>query len=378
MDKAQTYNVKETSNREHIIMRTSVIGIVVNLLLAGLKIIIGIVTSSIAITSEGVNNATDSLSSFLTIIGTKLSAHRPTRKHPFGFGRIEYLTSLVIVFMIIITGFEFLKSSIKLIKNPVDMNLPVIILIIIAFSAFIKLILGLYTISAGKKVCSDTLIAVGMEGRNDCLTSVVTILSSVIYLCFHISLDAWAGIIISIFILKAGFDLIKDTISVILGESTNKELADKLYLEIRNTDCILNVADMILHNYGPESYSGSVNIEVDHKKTIGEVYEIIHTLQLRIMHEYGVTMVFGMYAVDNDEPDMSKTRTIIAQFVKDHEHVISFHALFIRPEEKLLYCDLVVDYEEKNWETLKLDFEKYLRSMFPDYTMEIVIETEYV
>lgn len=289
---------QDPETREGMIAGTSGLGIVVNLLVASIKVILGLLSSSIAIVSEGVNNAADALTSVLTLIGTKLAGKKPDEKHPFGYGRIEYLTSLIIAILILITGFEMLTSAVTLIFHPKEMDISVVALLAVAISAVIKFFLGVYTIKMGKKADSGALVAVGLDCRNDSFVSVVTILSAVIFLVFHISVDAYVGVFTSFLILKAGYEVLKDTVSELLGRPGEAELAAQLYKEIRATDGVLNAADMMLHNYGPDAYSGSVNLELDHDMTVGEVYEFLHDLQLRIMRDYHVTMVFGIYAVD--------------------------------------------------------------------------------
>lgn len=369
---------QDPNTREGVAITTSALGIIVNLMLAAIKIVIGIMVSSIAVISEGINNATDSASSILTIVGTKLAGLRPNKKHPFGFGRIEYLTSLVISILILVTGAELLIGSFKLIFTPMEMSLSYVTLIIIAASAIVKLILGSYTIRMGKKVDSGSLIAVGTDCRNDFFASLVTILSALIFLFFELSVDAYAGIITALLILKAGFDILSETVSNLLGTPANEELAAKLYEEIKATPGVLNAADMMLHNYGPDQYSGSINLEIDHEKTIGEIYEIIHALQLRIMHQYGIVMVFGMYAVDGDHDVVKRMREQIASFVSGYDHVTSYHALYLSPGTNEIYCDLVVDYELRDWNALKTRFTEYMNALYPEKKLQLTIETDYV
>lgn len=369
---------QDPSSREGIISVTSVLGILANLLIAAVKVVIGLLASSIAIMSEGVNNASDALTSVLALIGTKLAGKHPDEKHPFGYGRIEYLTSLVIAVLILVTGVEMLTSSVKLVFAPEEMSISILSLVIIAVSALIKFFLGIYTIRMGKKADSSTLEAVGIDCRNDSFISVITILSAVIFLVFHLSIDAYVGIFTSLIIIKAGLEVLKDTVGDLLGRPGEKELANKLYKEIRSTDGILNAADMMLHNYGPDAYSGSVNVEIDQSKSVGDVYQFLHELQLRIMHEYHVTMVFGVYAVDNDREYSKELRRTVGQFVTSHEHVKSFHAVYLDPHSDKLYCDLVVDYNLRDWEPLKEEFSAYMKEKCPDKTLELTIETEFV
>ncbi len=369
---------QDPETRQGVVMATSAVGIIVNVLLASVKVAIGVLANSIAVISEGINNATDSLSSVITMVGAKLSNKRPTKKHPFGYGRIEYITSLIIAGLIIATAVELLKSSIKLIIEPQDLTVNTLTLIIIAASALVKLWLAWYTIKKGKQVNSGILVAMGTDSRNDCIVSAVTIVSAVVFIVFKFSVDAYAGIITSLFIFKAGFDILKDTLANLLGQPVEKETADELYSIIRSTPGVLNAADMILHNYGPDRYSGSVNIEMDHQMTVEQLYSTIHKLQLDIMHQKGITMVFGIYAVDRDHSEIKQMRQQIAQYVRGKEHIISYHALYLEPQTNLIYVDLVVDYDLKDWDGLRTDFTEYMHNLYPDNKIELTIETEYV
>lgn len=369
---------QDPENREDIISMTSGLGIFTNIILALAKILIGVMASSIAIISEGMNNSADVLSAVITLIGTKLAGKHPDEKHPFGYGRVEYLVSLIISVLILVTGIEMISSSVELILHPEELKISYLALAIVAGSAIVKFLLGIYTIKMGKKADSNALIGVGLDSRNDSFASIITIVSSLAFLLFHVSLDAYAGILISILILKAGLELMKDTLSDILGRAGEHELALDLYKEIRKTEGIDSAVDMMLHNYGPDAWSGSVNVEMDHKLSVGEAYQILHDLQLRIMYEYKVVMVFGIYAVDNDNPKSKELRKKIAAFVKEQEHVKSFHAVYLQEEAGKIYCDFIVDYEQKDWEGLRKEFIAYIKEFYPAYEIILTIETEFV
>ena len=369
---------QDSNSREGVIMTTSFLGVLVNIACALVKIIIGALAGSIAIITEGLNNAADVLSSVLAIVGTKLAGKHPTKKYPFGFGRIEYFTSLIISILILLTAYEALTESISLIANPKIMELSTLIIIIIAVSAVIKFGLGVYVEKQGEKINSATLIGIGKDSKSDCIISVVTIVASFVYLFFDISVDAYAGIITSIFIFKAGYGVLKDTVGDLIGTSGDRELATDLYNLIRQNPIVLNAADMMLHNYGPDRYSGSVNIEIDHARTVEEIYASIHAMQLEIMHEYNIVMVFGIYAVDRDHENVIEMRKYIGDFVAKTEHVVSFHALYIDPNNNDIYCDLVVDYDLRDWDELRNDFIEYMKTKYPENNLELVIETEFV
>ncbi len=369
---------QDPDSREGIIAATSALGIAVNLLVAAAKVILGLLASSIAIVSEGINNASDALTSVLTLVGSKLAGKHPDAKHPFGYGRIEYLTSLVIAGLILFTGIEMLISSVKLIFAPSELNISFLALAVVAVSAVIKFCLGVFTIKAGKKADSGALVGVGLDCRNDSFISIVTILSAVVFIVFHVSVDAYVGVLMSLLVIKAGFDVLRETVSELLGRPGNEELAAKLYKEIRSTPGILNAVDMMLHNYGPDAYSGSVNVEIDHEMSVGEAYDFLHELQLRIMHEHNVTMVFGVYAVDNDHEEVKAIRSSVASFVRTHEHVKSYHAIYLDPSSDKLYCDLIVDYELRDWEALREQFIAFMAESRPDKEIILTIETEFV
>jgi cation diffusion facilitator family transporter len=368
----------EPHARQKIITRTAILGIAVNLVIASTKIIVGTITSSLAILSEGMNNATDAATSVLTLVGAKLSGRHPDAKHPFGYGRIEYLTSLVVGILIVYTGFGLLLQSADGILHPVGMSVNVPAIVLVAVSAIAKFILGTYTIACGKKADSGLLTAVGRDGRNDSYFSVLTIASAAVYLMFHVSLDAFVGVVFSVIILKSGSETLRDTLSELIGRPGQEELERQLYKELRATPGILNAADMMLHNYGPNNYSGSVNLELDHKENLGDIYEFLHELQLRILQEYRVTMVFGLYAVNNDSARSAEMRTYIAQFVREREHVLSYHALYESAKSGKIYCDIVVDYELDDWEGLKNEFTAYMKKRYPKQEIDLTVETEYV
>ena len=366
------------AERTGIINRTAILGIVVNVLIAGVKIAAGLLASSIAIVSEGVNNAADALTSVLTMVGTRLAGRHPDAKHPFGYGRIEYLTGLVVAVVIIVSGVQMLIESVKLIFRPEELSISYVSLAIVAVSAVVKFFLGLYTIARGRVAQSDALVGVGLECRGDSYISIITIGVAVVFLLTGVSLDAYAGVVMSAIILKAGVEVLLKIVSELIGRPGEKELATKIYQLVRATPGVVGAADMMLHNYGPNAWSGSVNVEIDHAKSVGEVYAMLHELHFRIMHEEHVTMVFGVYAVDDDHVETRRIRRTILEYVKAHEHVKSFHAVYLEPGTNRLYCDLVVDYELADWGALRADFLDYMKAKVPGRDVVLTVETEFV
>ncbi|MBO7677288.1 MAG: cation transporter [Erysipelotrichaceae bacterium] len=367
----------DRNSREGVVSATSILSIIVNISVALLKIIVGILAASIAIVSEGVNNATDALSSLVTLIGIKLANRKPNKEHPFGYGRVEYITNMIIAAIILLSGTLTLRDSIIKIFRPEELNTTVVSIALVAVTAVIKYVLGTYTISQGKKVNSDTLVAVGMDCRNDSFVSLVTIGVSLIYILFNINIDALAGIFTSCLILKAGYEIMSSTVSELLGQPADEDLARALYKDIRSTEGVINAVDMVLHNYGPDMYTGSVNVEVDHKKTAAEIFEFLRILQGRIYEKYRVAMVFGIYAVDNDSKVNRKLRKQVADFAKENPHVKSYHAVYSDTKSNTIYCDIVVDYEADR-KVIYQDFTNYLMELYPQKKIQVNLDTEFV
>ena len=213
------------SSREKTIAKTSVIGIVANVLLAGFKAVIGLMTNSIAITLDAVNNVSDAGSSLITMIGAKLAGKAPDKKHPFGYGRIEYLSAMIISVIVLYAGITSLVESVKQIIHPETPEYNMVSLIVIAVAVVVKVLLGRYVKSVGVKVNSDSLVNSGEDAVLDSIISASTLVAAGIFLYFHISLEAWFGAVISLVIIKSGIGMLRETISRILGERNDKELA---------------------------------------------------------------------------------------------------------------------------------------------------------
>lgn len=363
-------------NREKQIINISILGIIANLILAGVKIIIGVMSGSIAITSDAVNNLTDSSTALITIIGTKLAQKKPDKNHPFGFGRVEYLTSMIIGIIVLVTGFEMGLSSIKGIFNPSAVDYSWVILIVLFITVIVKTFLAAYIEKQGRKLNSGALIASGKEAKNDVLISVVTIISALVYMFTRLSIDSYAGLFISIFILKTGFEVLKDTINKILGEKIDSEVKDKIFEIIQSSESILGVHDLILNNYGPNTNIGSINVEMDYKKTIGEIYPEIHKLQMKIYQETHVYLIFGIYGVDNTSEITKEVWRILKDFKQSEPHCIGWHGVVIDEKDKRIFCDVVLDFS-CNRSEIKSRLEKIIKDRFKEYTIFVIVDSEF-
>jgi cation diffusion facilitator family transporter len=275
------------ANRDAVIVKTSIVGIVGNVLLAAFKAVIGVATNSVAITLDAVNNLSDALSSIITIVSTHLAHLSPNRKHPYGYGRVEYLATFIIAVLVMFAGFESLQQSIERIVQPEMPSYDVISLVIVGVAVVVKIVLGRYFVLKGKSVESSSLIASGTDASMDSVISASTLLAALIFVFTGVSLEAWLGAVISVVIVKAGVDIIRDAISKLLGERVSSELADKVRKIVCSVGGVHGAYDLLVTDFGPERLVGSVHVEVNEDVSAGEFDAITRTIQLNWSIDFG-------------------------------------------------------------------------------------------
>ena len=366
----------DANERRKRIIGVSIIGIVTNLLLGALKAVLGILSGSIALVSDALNNITDSSSSLITIIGTKLAGKAPDKQHPFGHGRTEYLTSLLIGGIVFITGFQSLISSLKAIFNREEMSASTVTAIIIIATIVAKIALGTFAENSGKKYNSGALIASGADAKNDAIVSLVTLISTLIYMFTKISVDGIAGVIISIFILKTAYEVLSDTVKKILGERVDGDMVRGIKEIVRNTEGVINCFDLILNDYGPDFYTGSINVEIEDSRSIGEMYPILHEAQTKIYEKYNAFLVFGFYSVDVNDERYIKIKSLLKNYKENERHIINYHGIVIDEKENTIYCDITRDFDIKS-ETVIENVNRILKEEFPKYKIHVNIDTEF-
>ena len=366
----------DANERRKKIIGVSIIGIVANLLLGVLKAVLGLLSGSIALITDALNNITDSSSSLITIVGTKLAAKAPDKQHPFGHGRTEYLTSLLIGGIVFLTGFQSLISSVKVVFNKEDINTDITTVIIIIATIAAKILLGTFTENSGKKLNSTALIASGADAKNDAVVSVVTLISSILYMFAKISVDGIAGVIISVFILKTAYEVLSDTIKKLLGERVDGEIVRGIKDIVRNTEGVINCFDLILNDYGPDFYTGSINVEIEDDRSIGEMYPILHEAQTKIYNKYNVFLVFGFYSVDVDDERYIKIKSLLKNYKENERHIINYHGIVIDEKDKTIYCDITRDFDITS-ETVIENVNRILKEEFPEYNIHVNIDTEF-
>lgn len=359
------------------VVTVSIIGILVNVALGVIKIIVGNAANSVAVTSDAVNNFADSISSLVTIITMIIVGKGATRKHPFGFGRVEYFSSIIISVLVLFTGGEFMVESVKHIIHPAATSYGTVALILLVVAILAKIGLGLFTKHQGKTANSPNLVASGQDALSDAILTTVTLVGALLSRFAHWNIDGWIGAIVSIFVLKSGLEILVDVINKLLGERPDAELGDMIMKEITATPGIVGAYDLILHNYGPNIFIGNVNVELDEQLSIRDAYEIVKPLSIKISDEYGVFMYFGFYAVNTtDKVVMKMNQDVKGTLMKDHD-VLQVHAFYVNKAKKFMSFDVVLDFNVKDQLMKEKKIRDTVHAMYPDYEVEMIFDKDY-
>ena len=373
----ESANGKELS-REKTIIKTSIIGIIANVFLAGFKAVIGLMTNSIAIVLDAVNNISDAGSSLITIVGTKLAGREPEKKHPFGYGRIEYLSAMIISVIVLYAGITSFVESVKQIIHPETPEYNAVSLIIVAVAVVVKILLGRYVKSVGEKVNSDSLINSGEDATLDSIISASTLLAAGIFLIFHISLEAWLGAIISIVIIKSGIEMLRDTISQILGERNDQELAKGIHQTVTSFPDVQGAYDLVLNNYGPDTWNGSIHIEVPDTYSADQLDQLIREITMKVIQEHHVILTaIGVYSVNTQDAEVIEARERVRSIVLAHEHVRQIHGFYLIREQKTMRFDIVISFDAKDRRAVCNQVVADVQNAFPDYELQVAMDTDF-
>jgi cation diffusion facilitator family transporter len=362
-------------DRNKKIIKTSIWGIIVNLILVAFKAVVGIIANSIAITLDAVNNLSDALSSIITIIGTKLSNKRPDKKHPYGYGRIEYFSSVIIAIIILVAGLTSLKESVEKIINPESADYSIAALIIIIVAVFVKFFFGRYVKKQGKKLNSNSLVASGTDAISDSVLSLSTFVGAIISFIWHISLEGYIGIIISIIILKSAIEIFKDTINDMIGVRADAELTKELRDVVGSYKEVLGVYDLAIHNYGPNKMIGSVHIQVDDNMKAKEIHRLTRRIAIDVYSKLGIALTIGIYA-SNDLEAHKEIREYVGKVLSEYENIIQIHAFYVDEEYKTITFDLVFSFDEKEPEKRIDEILEKLKKKYKDYNFNIILDTD--
>ena len=364
--------------RDRIIVRTSIIGILANVLLSAFKVTVGLLTHSIAIVLDAVNNLSDAASSLITIIGTKLAGKEPDRQHPFGHGRAEYLSAMVISVIVLYAGITSFTESVKKILHPDTPDYSAAALLIVAAGVVVKILLGRYVKSVGRKVNSDSLVNSGEDATLDSVISASTLAAAAIYLISGVSLEAWLGAVISLIIIKSGVDMLRETFSRILGERADADLARGIRETVLSFEPVSGAYDLVLNNYGPDTYNGSIHIEVPDTCSAGELDELIREITLEVYRKHHVILTtVGVYSVNTSNDEAARMRDRIREAVLAVPNVLQMHGFYVSEDKKRIRFDLVVSFDAKDRGEVYRQVSEKVKAMYPEYEQQIALDTDF-
>ncbi|MCR5763831.1 MAG: cation diffusion facilitator family transporter [Treponema sp.] len=365
-------------NRERKIVRTSSIGIATNIFLATFKASVGILSHSIAITLDAINNLSDAASSLITIVGTKLAGKAPDKKHPFGYGRIEYLSAMVISIIVLYAGITSLTESIKKIIKPDIPEYTSVSLFIVGTGVIIKILLGRFVKKVGIETNSASLVNSGEDATLDAVISASTLVAAFLYIWKNISIEAWLGAVISLFIIKAGIEMLHETISKVLGERADPDLSSAIKKTVLSFKDVSGAYDLVLNNYGPDSFNGSIHIEIPDTYSAGELDELIRAITSEVYEKHNVILTaVGIYSVNTKNDSSAQMRDKIFKLALAHEHVLQLHGFYVSEKSKTIRCDIVISFDAPDRRQVQKEVCSEIQKLYPDYQLEIAIDIDF-
>ena len=368
---------KATKGRALKIIRTSWIGIITNVLLASFKAVVGILASSVAIVMDAVNNLSDALSSVITIVGTKLSQRPADRKHPFGFGRIEYFSAIIIAVIVISAGITSLIESVKKIFEPTEPSYTTTTLIVIVVAIVVKLVLGQYVKKKGEELKSDALIASGSDALFDAIITLATLVSAGVMLLWGVSLDGILGALISIVIIKAGIEMLASPVNELLGTSISAELTNQIKKEVSDFEGVHGVFDLILHNYGPDVKIGSLHINVYDSMSAYDIHGLTRKISTYMYKKHGIIMTVGVYAVATGDNRRAELQSKVMQTLAAHNEIVQVHGFYYSEKDNMLSVDVVPDISVHDDSAFISQLTNEIQPLVPGTNVVIVVDHNY-
>lgn len=374
-------NTKKASVREKYGYLGSLTGIVVNIILALAKYIIGTMTHSIAITADAINNFSDSVSCVITLISFKMANMKPDKEHPFGHGRIEYVAALIVGFIVELMGYELIKSSIEKIKNPEEVVFSVPAVVVLLLSIGGKLWLAIFNRYLGKQIDSAAMSAVFTDCIGDITATSVTLIALILSLFTDLPIDGYMGIVVSLFIIYAGFGILKESIGIILGRPPSKELVSELVGFIMSHEDILGIHDLVIHSYGETRIFASVHTEIAADGDMLKVHDTIDTIEKNVMDKFGIELVIHMDPIVTNDETVEKHYQIVSKSVKEIDDVLDIHDFRVveGPTHTNLIFDVVIPHRYRfTNDELREAISDKVRQVNPQYCLVITVDNCYI
>lgn len=364
-------------DRDKKIIRTSILGIVVNIILVVFKATVGLIANSIAIVLDAINNLTDALSSIITIVGIKLAGKKPDKEHPYGHGRIEYIASVVIAIIIFVAGITSFKESFLKILNPEEASYSIVTIIIVSVAVIVKFFLGKYVKKVGKQIGSQSLIASGTDAFMDAIVSFSTLVAAILSLTCHIGIEGYLGIVISLVIIKASIDILRETINDIIGIRVDKEIVTKIKSCINKFDEVQGCYDLILHNYGPTNLIGSAHIQIDDNMTAKEIDKLTRKIRYKVYSKFGIILTIGVYASNTQNEESKKIKEELDNIIAKYKQIIQIHGFYVDEDNSEISFDLIIDFEEKEPNKIRDEVVKQIKEKYPKYKYYAIIDIDF-
>ena len=376
MDANGQHQENAMDSRDGVIIRTSVVGILTNVLLAAFKAAVGLASHSIAVVLDAVNNLSDALSSIITIVGTKLSGKLPDKKHPLGYGRIEYLSAMIVAGIVLYAGITSLVESVKKIFHPETPEYSTISLVIIAVAVVVKVILGKYVKTQGEKVNSGSLVASGSDALFDAVLSLSVLISAIVFLTCGVSLEAYVGAVISGFIIKAGIEMMRETVNEILGQRADKETTSKIKRLLADEPEVRGAYDLILYNYGPDRNFASAHLELPDTMTVEEVDRLTRKVEGKVYRETGVILAgIGVYSYNTGDNEAAWIFKDVQDKVLSHDWAVQMHGFHVDVPAKEMRFDVVMSFDIRPKEGVEI-LLKEIGQAYPDYAIQIIPDVD--
>ena len=364
-------------DRDRQIMRTSVVGIVCNVVLAAFKAAIGLITGSIAIVLDAVNNLSDVLSSLVTIIGVRLAARPADYEHPYGHGRAEYLSAIVIASLVLAAGLASLRESVAAILDPQLPRYDTVSLLILVVAIGVKVALGRHFVAVGRRVSSESLVASGTDATMDAVIAAATVVAALVYLASGLCVEPWLATVISLVIVNSGWSILRETLSKVLGERVDGELTQRVRQTVESVEGVRASSDLTLHDYGPGQLQGSVHVEVDDTMTAAQVDALSTQVKERVWRECRVRLVaVGIHATNPEGADTDSMRAEVARIVWQHPGVREMHGFYVDEGEKTVRFDVVLGFEDQHREATREAIVSECLWAYPAYRFVVVLDTD--
>jgi len=357
-----------------------IVGVLANILLFAIKLTVGTVINSIAVMADAINNLTDAASSVITLVSFKMTNKPADKEHPFGHGRIEYISAMIVSFLVILVGFEFIKSSVQRIMNPEPVIFNWITFILLSLSVIIKLWMSFFNKKIGKLIGSKAMEATAMDSTSDVIATSVVLFSLILSIWVTFPIDGYIGVLVALFIMYSGFSLTKETLNPLLGEAPDMELVNAIISKVMAYEGVIGVHDIIVHNYGPNRCVVSLHTEVPANIDITSAHDIIDKAEQEISEELGIHLVMHMDPININDKVVLKVKQQILDVINEFGMELNIHDFRMVGDEE--HCnvifDMVIPYEIRDDKKVASDVSEAIKKKYPQYNTIITIDRSYI